>query len=237
MRMCVRTNRMNEENREAGHSDRWSLYHWILGIYVTEALGNDEVMKKSGLGAKQAESPCHAALCSATSRCNRFNGNEALWCVEKTWQAGLEAGWSWGQDANETQEYSAGLKSRTDWYLSQKGEEKRGRIRTSNPFHECVPSSNLYEKAKKVTLYSTRLNIRFLKTRASFVLVTLTQLRKGLLIVQQLNEITEPSPEGPVISSWRKWDPPAPAAFTMEQSGAAWRLSTRRKRVQKVKHQ
>lgn len=132
MRMCVRTNRMNEENREAGHSDRWSLYHWILGIYVTEALGNDEVMKKSCLGAKQAESPCHAALCSATSRCNRFNGNGALWCVEKTWQAGLEAGWSWGQDTNETREYSAGLKSRTDWYMSQKEE-------LNNPHKQPIP--------------------------------------------------------------------------------------------------
>lgn len=41
---------------------RWSLYHRILEMYVSEVLGNDEVVKKSCLGTKQTESACHALL-------------------------------------------------------------------------------------------------------------------------------------------------------------------------------
>lgn len=49
-------------------------------------------MKKSCLRPKQASRLVMQHSVEATSRCKRFNGNGALWCVEKTWPAGLKAG-------------------------------------------------------------------------------------------------------------------------------------------------
>lgn len=123
-------------------------------------------MKRSRLGTKQTESACHALLGTlwwATCRCKWFNGNGALWCVETAFPAGLKAGWSGEQEANETQEYSARLKSQADWRISHK-EEPKIRDCTSNTSHRHI----CMKLAKKVTFYSTWL-IRFRKTWGSFV--------------------------------------------------------------------
>lgn len=120
--------------------------------------------------------------------------------MEKTWLAGLEAQWSWAQEANETQEYSAGLKGRADRGASRTEEQQLNSWGLVTAYADvatatCSTSashSHIKWSLKKSWLYKCLFpNIIFLKTSPSFALVTLTQLQEGLFIVppQQLKEM------------------------------------------------
>lgn len=119
-----------------------------FGIHVTKALCDDEVMKKCCLvwGPNKTNQFVMQDAVKVMSRCERFNGKGVLWCEEKTLSSELEAGWSWEQDANEMQEYSAGLKRWADWCISHKEEMEDLWLRKQhNPIsvHHC----HLYEKS------------------------------------------------------------------------------------------
>lgn len=145
MGMCVRKNRMKEENKVAvvghyitGFGDFTSLKHWAMMRLWRTVWGRN---KRNQLVMQ------HSVV--AMRRCKRFNGNGALWCVKETWPAGLEAGWSWEQDTNETQEYSAGLKSRAHWCTLHKEELRDPWLHKQHTPWVCTLVIFVWERLRK----------------------------------------------------------------------------------------